>query len=319
MGFFAVLGHLWGFIQGHYLSNKWSYREAFPLNSVGLGSVSSLRSCRRDGNCKRLCQGKQEDVWLNIAVAGRPTLPIPSPQQDVCLHISMAGKPTLPSQQVFVKDICLHIAHQLTPWCRTFALWNHGVGREDPLVTVLDVCTTAGWRMWLQLYKRTAPTSIERKNISPTGLATNRTVGTLQLQGGSYRYELFYFCLLLSFFSLSLSLSDSFVLLSFFSLSLWSLLVGMCWWANKVPWRLTPFWVLILFPRIRVKPRLRSLTGVRQQLNYMRDICPFPNKAEINHKFKSCQDDRWGQVCTHTDRLCLGFQRKKLTSKSYLV
>lgn len=31
----------------------------------------------------------------------------------------------------------------------------------------------------------------------------------------------------------------------------------------------------------------------------MRDICPFPNKAEINQKFKSCQDDRQGQLRIH--------------------
>lgn len=43
-----------------------------------------------------------------------------------------------------------------------------------------------------------------------------------------------------------------------------------------------------------------SLHSCRRDNNYMRDICPFPSKAEINQKFTSCQDDRQGQLHTHT-------------------
>lgn len=32
----------------------------------------------------------------------------------------------------------------------------------------------------------------------------------------------------------------------------------------------------------------------------MTGIRPFPSKAEINQKFTSCQDDRQGQLHTHT-------------------
>lgn len=48
--FFQIWGTCEVLSRGHYLSNKWSYGKAFPLNNMGLGSVSSLHSCRRDSN-----------------------------------------------------------------------------------------------------------------------------------------------------------------------------------------------------------------------------------------------------------------------------
>lgn len=110
----------------------------------GVRDCVSENTTTTAGCLAQRCYRKKTDIANTTATAG-------------CLSPHCYGrKTTLPilhcqnHSRMFVKNICLHITHQLTLWCRVFALTSlcHGTTRgEDPLVTVLDMCTTAGWRM----------------------------------------------------------------------------------------------------------------------------------------------------------------------------
>lgn len=111
---------------------------------------------------------------------------------------------------------------------------------------VLDMHTTDGWRMWLQFYKRTA----------------------LIASGGTFPpSDLELIVLLGHRSSMVVAIAvNTFILPSYFPAILSLSVFGICWWANKVPWR---FMSLNSVPENKSKTTLSPLTSERHLITLL--------------------------------------------------